>query len=563
MFKKLYKVLTVALGVAVLLINSLPVQAFGGNKNTDTEVLRIVRVNPVYRDVLTEEDILAGVSEINSYTDNALEGVEESFSSDGTCLTVSSKKVSSPYFSSIEDAGIYVRSMMTQRIGKIAFNYSGSIYDVEDIVKKALEHTGVPDEGDYLAWTYAGYSASGGWDGITINMQYYTTYDQEKQVESEVKSVLSALNVSGKKNHEKVDAIYGWITDNVSYDWDTYYGSASGDIGFTAYGAIHRRSAVCQGYASLLYRMLLTAGVDVRIISGKASGGDHGWNIIRIGDLWYNADPTWDAEWGGQYYLKCDANFTDHVRDGEYKTREFYSVYPMSSTDFSDKTAYTEYSLDAIYGRSSSGNSENTSENTGGNTSENTSENTGDDYHWEYDEYGKAYWYEFGVKQGTYEDPKSFSYEGSVRGREIYDSATDAWYWLDAVNGGAKATNKEVFMPYVFSDEESWFTDPEKVESVAALSNRTDPEQVDMSGQVAQAIRLHGGNGSGKWVRYDSEGRMIKGWYTVSGNDIAIYPNQAGNTYYYDQQTGLMAKGWHTIDGTAYHFNETTGVLDS
>ena len=54
---------------------------------------------------------------------------------------------------------------------------------------------------------------------------------------------------------------------------------------------------------------------------------------------------------------------------------------------------------------------------------------------------------------------------------------------------------------------------------------------------------------------------MIKGWYTVSGKDVSLYPNQAGNTYYYDRQTGLMAKGWTTIDGTTYYFDEVTGVL--
>ena len=59
----------------------------------------------------------------------------------------------------------------------------------------------------------------------------------------------------------------------------------------------------------------------------------------------------------------------------------------------------------------------------------------------------------------------------------------------------------------------------------------------------------------------DAEGRMIKGWYTVSGADTALYPDQIGNTYYYDYKTGLMAKGWVTINGQKYHFDEITGVL--
>ncbi len=46
---------------------------------------------------------------------------------------------------------------------------------------------------------------------------------------------------------------------------------------------------------------------------------------------------------------------------------------------------------------------------------------------------GKSYWYEDGVRQGTYDDPKGVLGDGVVRGREIYDPATDAWYWLDSV----------------------------------------------------------------------------------------------------------------------------------
>jgi len=45
-----------------------------------------------------------------------------------------------------------------------------------------------------------------------------------------------------------------------------------------------------------------------------------------------------------------------------------------------------------------------------------------------YQEYpgGPWYWYENGVRQGT-----------TGRGKEIYDPKSDAWYWLDAVQGGA------------------------------------------------------------------------------------------------------------------------------
>ena len=106
---------------------------------------------------------------------------------------------------------------------------------------------------------------------------------------------------------------------------------------------------------------------------------------------------------------------------------------------------------------------------------------------------GKDYWYEDGVKQGT---------EG--RGKEIYDPESDAWYWLDSDANGAKAVSKDVYQE---SD-------------------------------------------GGKWVRYDANGQMIKGWNT----------NENG-TYYFDLITGAMAHGTVEINGKTCHFDEATGIL--
>ena len=118
------------------------------------------------------------------------------------------------------------------------------------------------------------------------------------------------------------------------------------------------------------------------------------------------------------------------------------------------------------------------------------------------EENGKKYWYENGVKQGT---------EG--RGKEIYDPDSDAWYWLDAVQGGAMTVNKDVY-------------------------------QESKAGQWADRP-----DGTGKWVRYDENGHMVKGWQTTDKG-----------TYYFDLITGAMAKGAGDIDGVPCAFDEYTGI---
>ena len=73
-------------------------------------------------------------------------------------------------------------------------------------------------------------------------------------------------------------------------------------------------------------------------------------------------------------------------------------------------------------------------------------------------------------------------------------------------------------------------------------------------------------NRTGKWIRYDEKGKMIKGWITIAGEMAKTYPEQAGNTYYYDTMTDVMAKGTVTIKDRysdnmkTFHFDEVTGA---
>ncbi len=165
---------------------------------------------------------------------------------------------------------------------------------------------------------------------------------------------------------------------------------------------------------------------------------------------------------------------------------------------------------------------------------------------------GKKYWYEDGEKQGVYGDPKNIwdtVYGKIERGREIYDPESDGWYWLDAVYDGAVAYGKEVWMPYIYQQEDEC---SDEVKWVAAQASDKGMEQFVYDAMI---------NKTGKWVRYDENGRMLKGWVTIEGDLAEAYPDQVGNTYYYDTMTGVMAKGYLVVDGEMCHFDELTGVL--
>ena len=213
-------------------------------------------------------------------------------------------------------------------------------------------HNGNPTEGDYARWTYAGagYSYSGDEtsDALIVSfntsVEYYTTEAQEAALTAKLNQVMESLDLDTKTEYEKVKAIFDYIASHVTYDYDNL-NNQSYKLKHTAYAALVNGTSVCQGYATLFYRMCLTAGRDARVITGSDTPGysDHAWNIVRIGNLYYNIDVTWDAGYEPEYYnyfLRGQDTFEDHYRDSEYDTAAFHAEYPMSATDY-DPTAVT------------------------------------------------------------------------------------------------------------------------------------------------------------------------------------------------------------------------------
>lgn len=224
----------------------------------------------------------------------------------------------------------------------VAANTSYDINELAwDVLDAGCKHTGVPTEGDYLRGNYVGANVKMSWYTIgttnyvtfTYTMDWATTPVREAEMNVAVKKLLDELDVYDASDYEKVCAIYDYLCENVTYDYD---GLAADDkYAHSAYAALIKGKAVCQGYATLFYRLALELGVDARYISGIGAGGPHGWNIVKLDGKYYNLDATWDAGYSYyQWFLVGDWYFYDHSRDFEYRTVSFYEEYPMSNTNY-------------------------------------------------------------------------------------------------------------------------------------------------------------------------------------------------------------------------------------
>ena len=251
--------------------------------------------------------------------------------------------------------------------------------DIEEAVTgiwdKAMEHvSGSGTTGDYLHWQHSGYDCPpvDYWDDdtnitFTVTFQrhpktsaiWFTTAAQEAALTNYIRNtILPQLSLGGKTTYQKVQAIYNWITANVKYDY-SHLNDPAYLTQYTAYAAAVQKKAVCQGYANLFYRLANDAGIDCRIITGKAYNGtqmeDHAWNIVRMEDeKYYCLDATWDAGLkpeNYEYFLKGLTNFSrDHQAETDKLNTPYWTQYESrtSATDY--KASSTQLSAPTVTG---------------------------------------------------------------------------------------------------------------------------------------------------------------------------------------------------------------------
>ncbi len=262
------------------------------------------------------------------------------------------------YYTNLDEAAVQLRTQMVarKRYFTLPVRVSKTTVANKDeldavalaLVAVAAAHTGVPNEGDYLLWGIEDMDYSGTYSetskyyylDITYQIDFYTSQSMESSVAIDIDEIMADFNFSASiSDYCRVLAIYDYICSRVEYGGDNP-GSTSDGNKYTAYGALGGK-AHALGYATLLYRMLLEAGVDSRIIAGydAETGVEHFWNIVQLDGVYYNLDSMLDAGYLEYwYFLRGSDNFTDHIRESSvYDSADFHTLYPMAKDDYVPK----------------------------------------------------------------------------------------------------------------------------------------------------------------------------------------------------------------------------------
>lgn len=269
------------------------------------------------------------------------------------------------FYTDLDAAAAAAETAMAARETQFTIGYSAELYSAlaaeygEDalfgpLYRAAERHdTASPTHGDYLwyhvnRYGYDGFSNAKGYS-ITYTIRYNSTAEQEALVDAKVAELVTGWKNKGLTGLDAIEAIYNYITTTVEYDnagLAAYNATAAENRTqehreiYSAYAALIKGTAVCQGYANLFYRLALEMGIDARFISGWGVNANnetesHGWNIVEYNDLYYNIDTTWDAgrlRYGYSYYMASNKDFTDHIRNDQFLTEAFTAAYPMASS---------------------------------------------------------------------------------------------------------------------------------------------------------------------------------------------------------------------------------------
>jgi SH3-like domain-containing protein len=108
---------------------------------------------------------------------------------------------------------------------------------------------------------------------------------------------------SGKSDSDKVKAIYNWVINNVSYDYNKKPASGYVPDIVTTYNT---KKGICYDFAALFAAMLRSQGVPTKMCKGYASGvsGYHAWNEVYVNGAWHTVDTSYDSQVKGSSMYK-------------------------------------------------------------------------------------------------------------------------------------------------------------------------------------------------------------------------------------------------------------------
>jgi hypothetical protein len=231
-----------------------------------------------------------------------------------------------------QDLDNILKLYIEQRRTSFSIRYKADTTNLKSTIQTSLE--GILETDDYLEvstksyeWNYGGYK-----NDVTVNFEFsfHTTKAQEDYVDSEVTAILKDIIKVSMNDQQKEKAIHDYIVANVAYDTTLK--------NYSAYEGLKNGLTVCTGYAQLAYKMLNESGIETKIVVGTGNGEEHAWNLVKLDNIWYHLDATWDDPIpnvkGRVLYNYFNLSDEEMLRDHSFEKLN----YPAANTPYNYKT---------------------------------------------------------------------------------------------------------------------------------------------------------------------------------------------------------------------------------
>ena len=157
--------------------------------------------------------------------------------------------------------------------------------------------------GYYMAQIYLADSSGGQlvWSDTKFLVTTAADYSDPAKVAGKVAQLAAQCKAAASTPYARALWLHDWLTANADYD-----------DSLTIYkpeGVLLLGSGVCDSYARAYQLLCQAVGIPCLYVSH--TGGNHSWNMVKLGGYWYHVDVTWDDPTGGgrenhRYFLVSD-----------------------------------------------------------------------------------------------------------------------------------------------------------------------------------------------------------------------------------------------------------------
>ena len=124
---------------------------------------------------------------------------------------------------------------------------------------------------------------------VSVRFTPYMTRNEDIELRTGIRSVISSLKLSGKSDYYKAKTIMEYMQKTFSYD-----NSNRSQFERTSYMMWKTKKGICFDWATMYLRLALEAGLPCHYVSssGPMQNNEiaHAWNIVSIDGKWYHVD---------------------------------------------------------------------------------------------------------------------------------------------------------------------------------------------------------------------------------------------------------------------------------